>query len=181
MKYVALLRGINVGGKNKISMAQLKQCLEKGGYLNVRTYINSGNILVESKLTAKRVESEIEEIISRNFNLDSSVIKVLVLSNRQLRIIVDKKPKGFGDNPNVYHSDVVFLINIKPADAIKVFNPKEEVDTIWQGTEVIYSQRLSALRTKSRLNQIVGTPAYKAMTIRNWNTTIKLLELAEAK
>jgi uncharacterized protein (DUF1697 family) len=62
-----------------------------------------------------------------------------------------------------------------------VFSPKEGVDRIWPGQGVVYSQRLSAQRTKSRLNKIVGTPAYKSMTIRNWNTTTKLLSLLEAR
>jgi uncharacterized protein (DUF1697 family) len=69
------------------------------------------------------------------------------------------------------------LISIKSYYALKLFHPREGVDKIWHGTDVIYSQRLSALRTKSRLAKIVGTPAYKSMTMRNWNTTTKLLEL----
>jgi uncharacterized protein (DUF1697 family) len=64
---------------------------------------------------------------------------------------------------------------------MKVFRPREGVDQVWQGDGVIYSQRLSAERTKSRLGAIIGTPVYKSMTIRNWNTTTKLLELAQAR
>jgi uncharacterized protein (DUF1697 family) len=64
-------------------------------------------------------------------------------------------------------------------EAMKVFKPKEGVDTIWEGDMVIYSQRLSAKRTQSRLSKIVGTPVYKSMTIRNWNTTTKLLQMIE--
>ena len=60
---------------------------------------------------------------------------------------------------------------------MRVFNPREGVDAVWQGTGVIYSQRLSAERTRSRLSAIVGTPAYQSMTIRNWNTTTKLLAM----
>lgn len=175
-----MLRGINVGGKNKVPMTQLKKYLEDAGYLNVRTYINSGNVLVESELSARAISAEIESVLLRSFSLDSPVIKVLVLSSEQLRGIVSKKPTGFGDNPDTYHSDVIFLMNIDPADAIKAFSPKEGVDTVWQGRGVIYSQRLSVLRTKSRLNRIMSTPAYKSMTIRNWNTTLRLLELIEA-
>ena len=68
-------------------------------------------------------------------------------------------------------------MGIGSAEAMPVFRPKEGVDKVWPGDGVIYSQRLSALRTKSRLSRIVGTPAYQSMTIRNWNSTIKLLEL----
>lgn len=180
MKYVALLRGINVGGKNKVSMPSLRNYLEKAGYRNVRTYINSGNVLLESSLDKKAVSSSIENILVQNFTLDSSIVKVLVLSSAQIQMIVSNKPKEFGEQPSIYHSDVIFLMNLDVSDAMKVFKPKEGVDTIWQGSGVIYSQRVSALRTKSRLNQIMGTPEYKSMTIRNWNTTTKLLELINA-
>ena len=177
MKYVALLRGINVGGKNIVSMAMLRDHLAGVGYRNVRSYINSGNILLESNLGARTLSISIENLLAQNFALDSSLIKVLVLASGQLNAIVNKKPKGFGEQPDIYHSDVIFLMGISANDAIKLFRPKEGVDTVWQGDGVIYSQRVSKLRTKSRLNQIMGTPEYKSMTIRNWNTTTKLLEL----
>lgn len=177
MKYIALLRGINVGGKNKVSMANLRHHLENAGCQNVRTYINSGNVIFESELDAETLGASIENILTKHFTLDSSLIKVLMLTDNQLKAIVDNKPKGFGEQPDVYHSDVIFLMDITANDAMKVFSPKEGVDTIWQGDSVIYSQRLSKLRTKSRLNRIMGTPEYKSMTIRNWNTTTKLLEL----
>jgi uncharacterized protein (DUF1697 family) len=95
----------------------------------------------------------------------------------QLQAIIDKKPKGFGEQPEKYHSDAIFLMGIDSAQALPAFNPREEVDQVWPGDRVIYSQRLSSERTKSRLGKIVGTPAYQSMTIRNWNTTTKLLEL----
>lgn len=177
--YVILVRGINVGGKNKVIMAQLKTCLEVLGFLNVSTYIASGNVILESDKSASEVKSLIEENLPKNFELDSELIKILVLSRDELQAVIDDKPKGFGDQPDKYHSDVVFLIDIDVAEALLVFNPKEGVDKIWPGKDVIYSQRLSALRTKSRLSKIVGTPAYKSMTIRSWNTTIKLLALMQ--
>lgn len=177
MNYIALLRGINVGGKNKISMADLKQHLESAGFSGVRTYINSGNVLFQSELSRKELEAKIEATIVGNFKLDSSIIKTLVLSEGELRRIIKHKPKGFGAHPDKYHSDVIFLLEIGMSDALKVFRPKADVDRVWPGDGVIYSQRVSALRTKSNLNKIIGTPEYQSMTIRNWNTTTKLLEL----
>jgi len=70
-------------------------------------------------------------------------------------------------------------MDITPETALKVFTPREGVDRIWPGEGVIYSQRLSAERTKSRLNKIMESPLYKSMTIRNWNTTTKLLKMFE--
>jgi uncharacterized protein (DUF1697 family) len=60
---------------------------------------------------------------------------------------------------------------------MEVFSPRAGVDRVWPGDGVIYSERLSALRTKSRLNRIVGTPAYRSMTIRSWGTTLALRDL----
>jgi uncharacterized protein (DUF1697 family) len=178
--YVVLLRGINVGGKNKIPMAELKRCLEEQGFERVLTYIQSGNVLLQSNLNAQTIGQKIEAMLSEKFTLDSSIIKVLVLTGAQLQAVIDNKPKGFGEQPDKYYSDVVFLMGIDTKEAMKVFKPREGVDSVWAGKGVIYSQRLSALRTKSRLNAIVGTPVYKSMTIRNWNTVTKLLALLEA-
>jgi len=177
--YVILLRGINVGGKNKIPMTELKLFLEEQGFDNVMTFIQSGNVILQSKLDAKTLSQKIEKSLPRKFKLDSSIIKVLVLTNEQLQMIVDNKPKDFGDQPEKYHSDVIFLIGISADEAIKVFEPREGVDKVWQGDLAIYSQRLSAKRTKSRLSKIVGTPVYQSMTIRSWNTTTKLLKILE--
>ena len=72
-------------------------------------------------------------------------------------------------------------MGIDAAQAMPVFDPREGVDNVWPGDGVIYSQRLSAQRTKSRLSKIVGTPVYQSMTIRSWNTTTKLLKILEER
>jgi uncharacterized protein (DUF1697 family) len=158
-------------------MTDLKHHLEALGFSNVVTYIQSGNVILQTELPAGDVEQSIQGMLPQRFTLDSPLIKVLVVSFRQLQFIIDHKPPGFGEDPETYHSDVIFLMDITPEAALKVFSPRDGVDNVWKGREVIYSQRLSAQRTKSRLGKIVGTPAYKSMTIRNWNTTTKLLSL----
>lgn len=178
--YVALLRGINVGGKNKVPMAGLKTMLEEIGLKDVRTYIQSGNAIFRSTLTAGSIAQRIEAGLSAAFRLDDELIKVLVLSHDELKAVVDSRPKGFGDEPGKYHSDAIFLMDIDRDEAFAVFAPREGVDKVWPGEGVIYSQRLSAERTKSRLSKIVASPLYKSMTIRSWQTTLKLLELMDA-
>lgn len=180
-QYVVLLRGINVGGKNKISMVALKRCLEELGFTNVATYIASGNVILESDKAAVAIKNQIEKALLKSFTLDSDLIKVLVLSQNRLAAIVAHKPKGFGEQPEKYHSDAIFLIDISADEAMPVFNPREGVDTVWPGDGVIYFQRLSALRTKSRLSNVVGTATYKSMTIRTWNTTVQLLSLISSR
>jgi uncharacterized protein (DUF1697 family) len=177
--YVILLRGINVGGKNKIPMASLKKYLEELGFTNVETFIASGNVILESDMHADEIKIKIEETLSLNFKLDSELIKVLVLTYEQLKSVIDDKPKGFGEQPGKFHCDAIFLIDIDTDQAMSVFEPREGIDQIWRGECVVYSQRLSAQRSKSRLNKIMGTPLYQSMTIRSWNTTTKLLQMLE--
>jgi uncharacterized protein (DUF1697 family) len=178
--YLALLRGINVGGKNKVPMAELKTCLEELGCENVQTYIASGNVILESKKSSAELTEEIQETLPKKFRLDSELIKVLVLSREQLQQVIDQAPAGFGTNPGKYHSDAIFLMGIPSDEAIRIFNPREGVDKVWQGDLAIYSQRLSAQRTRSRLSKIMSSPLYKQMTIRSWDTTARLFELMNA-
>lgn len=178
--YLALLRGINVGGKNKVPMADLRACFEQLGYEQVSTYIASGNVIFQSAKRATGLAGEIETALPKAFALDSELVRVLVLSRQQLQQVVSQAPKHFGAEPDTYHSDAIFLLDISPDDAIKVFNPREGVDTVWPGKWAIYSQRLSAQRTKSRLSAITSSPLYQQMTIRSWTTTVKLLEMMKA-
>ena len=179
-RYLVLLRGINVGGRNRVPMAALRELLESLGYTGVSTYIASGNAILSSERSAAAIKRELEESLPRAFTLDSELVAVHVLTLAQLRAIVRDRPKGFGDEPATYHSDVIFLMGIAAAEAMTVFDPRPGVDAVWAGHGVIYSQRLSAQRTKSRLGRIVGTPAYASMTIRSWQTTLALLERLEA-
>lgn len=175
--YLVLIRGINVGGKNRLTMAGLRECLKERGFSNVSTYIASGNVILDSDKRADVVRAQIERALPETFNLDDELIRVLVLTRSQLQAVIDRKPEGFGEQPDKYHSDAIFLMGIGSAQALPAFDPREGVDTIWPGDGVIYSQRLSSQRTRSRLSKIVGTPAYKSMTIRSWRTTTKLLEM----
>jgi len=175
-RYLALLRGINVGGKNPVPMAELRATFEDGGYGDVRTYIQSGNVLFSSDRPAKELEDSIEALLEARFGIP---LVVVVRSHRQLRSIVEKAPDGFGAAD--HHCDAVFLkTGLTGAQAMRVVHLREGVDRAWPGNGVIYFDRVSALRTKSKMSKIVGTPEYKRMTIRSWATTTKLLALLDA-
>ena len=175
--YLVLLRGINVGGRNKIPMAELRARLADLGFGGVSTYIASGNVVLRSAEPAARVRERIEAALLDCFTLDDELIKALVLDREQLRVVIDDRPEGFGARPDKYHSDAIFLLDISVEDAMTAFSPREGVDEIWPGPGVIYSQRLSAERTKSRLSKITSSPLYKSMTIRSWATTLKLWDM----
>lgn len=173
--YVALLRGINVGGRNKVPMTDLRAVFANGGFEGVSTYIQSGNVLFTSSVPRAGLEEDIEAMLQRDLHLP---IMVTVRSQRQMRNIVRAAPQGFGRRADTYHSDAVFLKKpLTAAKAMRVVALKEGVDRAWPGTGVVYFQRLSARRSQSRLSRIVSTPEYALMTIRNWNTTTRLVEL----
>jgi uncharacterized protein (DUF1697 family) len=180
-RYVVFLRGINVGGKNRVPMVRLRAVLEGLGFADVATYIASGNVILDSERSADEAAALIEEALPLEFALHDELVRVLVLSQAQLQAIVDNRPDGFGSQPGRYHSDAIFLMGIEAADAMAVFDPRPGVDAVWPGEGVIYSQRLSAERTRSRLSKVMGTPAYRQMTIRNWNTTTTVLEMLRAR
>ncbi len=178
-QYVALLRGINVGGRNKVPMADLRSTFEADGYQAVRTYINSGNVLFESGAPPDSLEGELEAMLERRFGFP---LVVVVRSHLQLRKVVEEAPDGFGAEPETYHSDVIFLkAPLSSRQAMKVVERREGVDQAWPGTGVLYFARLSERRTQSRMSRIVGTPEYSQMTIRSWTTTTKLLGLLDGR
>jgi uncharacterized protein (DUF1697 family) len=176
--YLVLMRGINVGGKNKVPMPVLKARLEERRFANVMTYIQSGNVLLQSELDPQAVRKGVEKCLRDVFAFDPSIVKVLVLTSAELQAVVSSRPPGFGDQPEKHRSDVIFLIDIDPAEALSAFTPRPGVDELWPGIGVIYSQRRSAELSKSRLTKILTEPAYKSMTIRSWNTTTTLLNLS---
>ncbi len=174
---VALLRGINVGGRNPVKMADLKACIEADGHTEVSTYIQSGNVLFTTDAAVKTLETRLESALEKRFGIP---LMVVVRTHRQLRAVVDDAPPGFGAHPDRYHSDAIFLRSpLTPAQAMTVVHLREGVDQAWAGKGVLYFARLSELRTKSRLSKIMGTPEYRQMTIRNWATTTKLLALLD--
>lgn len=178
---LVLFRGINVGGKNTISMATLREGLVELGCTEPQTILNSGNAIVGTELPDAELASLIEEDLPQRFHLDDERVRVLVLPPERVASIVDDRPRGFGDEPEVYHSDAIFLMGVGVDEAMAVFSPREGVDRVWPGDGVVYSQRVSAERTKSRLSKIIESPLYKQMTIRSWSTTLKLRAQLDAR
>jgi uncharacterized protein (DUF1697 family) len=175
-QYITLLRGINVGGNNVIKMTDLKSCFESMGFSNVITYIQSGNVLFESdEKDVTSLIDIIEKNLSERFKYSSRVVVVPYL---QLKKIVENAPKGFGSDPDNYRYDVLFLKGpLTPSEVIKSVKPKEGVDNAYTGENVIYFSRLISQASQSHLTKIIKHPIYQNITIRNWNTTTKLLML----
>ena len=178
-RYLALLRGINVGGNNLIRMADLATCFEDDGFEKVKTFIQSGNVVFESSRPRGQLCARLESMLSKRFGYAASVV---LRSHAEMRAIVAGAPKDFGKHPDRYRYDVIFLkAPLTASAAMKSVRVKPGVDEASPGKGVLYFSRLISKATQSQLSKIVGTPIYPSLTIRNWNTTTKLLSLlAEA-
>ena len=178
VQYLALLRGINVGGKNLVRMADLRAAFETMGFADVATYIASGNVLFRAPRQGREALAErIESDLTRRFGTE---LKVVLLTEANLKAVVDGAPEGFGGDSHL--CDVVFVR--KPLTVKKAFGLlelREGVDRAWSGSAVLYMSRLAAKATSSRLNRIASLPEYKNMTIRKWSTTTKLLGLMQSR
>ena len=180
-QYLALLRGINVGGGNIIKMTNLKSCFEASKLQNVATYIQSGNVLFETAETdAAKLARKLESALSKTFNPYKA--RIVLCSHAKLKQIVQGAPKGFGGQPEKYRYDVIYLReSLAASEAIKSVTTKQGVDEAFVGPDVLYFSRLIALASKSHLARIVALPVYQDLTIRNWNTTSKLLALMDGR
>jgi uncharacterized protein (DUF1697 family) len=180
IRYLVLLRGINVGGNNIIKMTDLKTSFEKMGFSDVVTFIQSGNIIFNSEEKNKTaLVIRIEKTLSETFNYNA---KVVTVTYKEIKNAVDNAPPGFGKDPGKYRYDVIFLKEpLTAKDAMKIVKTKEGVDSAFEGKNVLYFSRLTVKASQSRLSKIIVTSEYKYMTIRNWNTTTKLLALMEKR
>ncbi|HEX5964759.1 MAG TPA: DUF1697 domain-containing protein [Pyrinomonadaceae bacterium] len=177
-RYVALLRGINVGGNNLIKMIELRSSFAEMGFSDVETYIQSGNVIFSSNLKNKvKLTAMIEEALSEAFNYES---KVVVVSGSEMERVVAQAPKGFGKDPVAYRYDVIFVKEpVKTSEALKDVPTAPGIDTVAAGDHALYFRRLVSEAAKSKLSKLVQRPVYKNLTIRNWNTTMKLFQMVQ--
>jgi uncharacterized protein (DUF1697 family) len=174
MVYVALLRGINVGGKNKVDMKILKKSFEQSGMENVVTYINSGNIIFTTGHSKNEIASILEDAILNTFGLQ---IKVLVLSLEDMKKVMSTLPKTWS-NDDKMRSDVLFLWEEIDDESILDKLPfKPEIETVKYAPGAILWSIDKINVTKGGMTKLIGTKLYKRMTIRNVNTTRKIYEL----
>ncbi|MGB6407476.1 MAG: DUF1697 domain-containing protein [Planococcus donghaensis] len=175
MIYAALLRGINVGGNNKVNMKELKQVFEEAGMTAVKTYINSGNIVFKDAARMKQqVMAVLEEAIFVHFGLR---IKVLVYTFDEYTRIAEAVPAEW-TNDDQLKSDVLFLWEEADDEAVIEQLPlKPEVDRAhYVPGAILWSVDRDKV-TKSGMSKIVGTKLYKLVTIRNVNSVRKIYEL----
>lgn len=177
MKYVALLRGINVGGNSLIKMDALKAAFEKTGHTNVRTLIASGNVIFDSdEKNQEKLAKTLEEAVMKTFNVSS---RVLVLSEKEMKTVLAEIPASW-KKVNDLRMYVCFIFpTMKPKDAAHEVPVKDGIDVVDVGKNVLYLSTKMQGITKSGLSKMVGTKMYKEMTMRNFNTTKRIVEMME--
>lgn len=174
MKYVAFLRGINVGGKNKVKMETLREILVAEGFENVKTYINSGNVVFETaKTDDKKLTEKIETAIEKEFALK---IKVIVRQISEIENIVKNNPfEGQFENDKDLH--VFFLDEELPTEKRELLlsnNNENEMYSV-QNREIFCLLRVSVLDSLMGKDYIAKKLKVSA-TARNWRTVNKILE-----
>ena len=180
MKYIALLRGVNISGKNKIVMSKLKEVLEENNYQNVITYLNSGNVIFESSITNKEsLANDISKIIKNNFNLD---IPVFVINESELEDILNNAPDWWEtDNKEIYDNLIFIMPPTQYEDVYNsIGNPSENIDKIEEfHNSIFWSFDLKMYRKSNWWIKTASTSIKDRITIRTANTMKKILEICK--
>jgi uncharacterized protein (DUF1697 family) len=173
---IALLRGINIGPRNRIAMPALRDALTDAGMQDVRTYVQSGNVVLRSKLSPDKLERECEAVIGKTFGLD---IAVVARTREELADVVARDPLGtVATNPKRYQ--VSFLsAALEPAVVEKlnaVAAPSERI--VASGREV-YAWHPEGVARSKLWGRLAGTGLGVKATARNWTTVTTLLAMAD--
>ena len=176
-RLVVFLRGVNLAGRNRVSMPALREALEDAGFTDVATYVQSGNVVLTSRRAAKRVGTDVERLLAKRFDLD---IRVIVRTRAELAAIVKRNPLAkFATDPKLYQ--VTFLDSPLGADVVRkleaVATDGERVKRV--GREV-YAWHPDGVGRSKLAVLLAGKGLGVTATARNWRTVTKMLELADA-
>ncbi|TMC71657.1 MAG: DUF1697 domain-containing protein [Chloroflexi bacterium] len=175
MTYIAFLRGVNVGGKGIVSMAAIKEALVALGLSDVRTYINSGNVIFSTRASdAQQLTARIEKALEQHTGM---AIKVLVMDHKTLKKMVGAIPRNWVDDKTMRTYVLLLWKELDDRRILDRLPIKPGVDELryTPGAVVWRVDRENVGR--SQMNRIVGTPLYKKISIRSANTMRKLNEL----
>ena len=177
-RYVALLRGINISGKNKVPMEELKKGFEKLAFEEVKTYLNSGNVIFSSdEDDTKKFTNQIEVMIKEQFELD---ISVFVISSEALEDILQNAPDWWGNDNKEIYDNLIFIIS--PAKFSDVYNeigePKKELEKIENYKEVIFwSFSRKDYQKTNWWSRTASSNINTQLTIRTANTIRKIANM----
>jgi uncharacterized protein (DUF1697 family) len=174
-RHVVLLRGINIGSRNRVSMPALREALEEAGFTDVQTYLQSGNIVVESRAKPETVRKKVEQLIEQRFGLE---IAVVVRTRAELAAVVKRNPHAkVATNPKAYQ--VTFLEQKLPAKTVRELEEAAADDerVVVSGREV-YAWHPQTIARSKLWAKLAGKDLGVTATSRNWTTVEALVELA---
>jgi uncharacterized protein (DUF1697 family) len=177
-RHVVLLRGINIGSRNRVAMPALREALEEAGFTDVQTYLQSGNIVVESRAKPATVRRKVEQLIADRFGLE---IAVVVRTRAELAAIVKRNPHAkVATNPKAYQ--VTFLEQKLPAKVVRELEQAAAADerVVVSGREV-YAWHPKTIARSKLWSKLAGQGLGVTATSRNWTTVEALLELADSR
>ena len=178
MKYIALLRGINISGKNKISMSELKKEFELYGYQNVRTYLNSGNVIFTTDIDNELdITKNIHTMIKTKFHLN---IPIYIIKVSELQELLDHRPNWWGSDHKDIYDNIIFIISPYTYDEVYrvLGKPKEGLERIQEyKNNIFWSYNLKDYRRTNWWAKTANTSICNVITIRTANTVKKLLEI----
>jgi uncharacterized protein (DUF1697 family) len=176
VKHVVLLRGINLGAHRRVAMPELRELLSDAGFEDVRTYVQSGNVVLESKLSSAKVAERCRELISKRFGFE---VPVVVRTRTELAKVVSRDPLGdVAENPKRYQ--VSFLSERLDPKVVERLNELavESEGFVVDGRE-LYAWHPDGVARSKLWNEIAGPRLGVSATARNWTTVMTLLEMAQ--
>ena len=173
-----LLRGIDVGGKNVISKGALSRCFEDLGLYNVRTYIQSGNILFRNAETdVGKLTNAIQAELSDRLSVP---VQAVVLAYKRYRSAAQAAPDNWGKNDDQRHNALLALSGTTAERILaQLTSPKTDIESVTTGPGVIFWSVAKQPLTRTTLMKLPAALAYQQVTVRNHHTVFKLLELFE--
>ena len=176
-RYVALLRGVNVGGRNKLPMADLREIFAEACCAAVQTYIQSGNVVFEAAQDlAERVPEIVTLAIRRRFDIETAVI---VRSREELRQVADSNPFDTSGDPRLLH--VAFLQDTPGAESVTRLDPdRSPPDAFAVRGRNVYLHYPNGVARSKLTNEYLAAQLQTVSTTRNWRTVLTLLEMVDA-
>lgn len=178
--YLALLRGVNVGGKALLKMADLHAALSKDGFQDVKTYIQSGNVMFTSnRRDKKRLASDMSACIEKNFKL---TVDIAHFTADEWQAIVKAAPAWWGKDADWKHNLLVITTGIPAKEVVAAIGElKPDIEAVKAGDGVVYQSMSFTLFGRTTTGKLASNPIYKKLTVRNYNTATKLANLLSSK
>lgn len=177
-RYLALLRGVNVGGKGKVKMAELRDALSAAGLSDVRTYIQSGNIIFTSGITdSGKLAAMIRQMVQKEFEVETGVA---LFTRGEWSRIIAAAPDWWGVEKAWRHNLLIMIKPYRMSDVLAALgNLKPDIESVQPGKGVFYQSLSLEKFGRTSSSRLVSSPVYKRMTIRNYNTVMRLGSLLE--